>query len=295
MDLPETSLLVTFEAIARHSSLRAAADELHLTPSAISHRLKTLEASIGQPLIARSTRHVSITPAGEILLPAARTAIDALAHARQQLDSPRSMVVTIATTDSVAACWLIDRLPAATASMAETEVRILTTAAGRPFDPTAADLAIGYGSPGDWPYGEPVLVADETITPVCSTSRAADIRTVDDLWSQPLLEDANLYADWSTFADQVAASPVPDEQRRPHASYNHSHLALRAAAGGHGVTLAGAPLADDAIERGELVRPLPGLTMETPNAYYLVTSHQRSSPGTARVHAALVEALCQSS
>ncbi len=290
MELPETSLLVTFESIARHASFRAAADELALTPSAVSHRLKTLEASVGQALVSRTTRHVALTPAGEILLPAARHAITALGDALDQLKEPSPEIITITTTDSVATCWLIDRLPAAIAGMNEIEVRILTVAAGVAFDPTEADLALAYGLPTSWPDGDPILVASETISPVCAPAVAAEIGSVEDLWDYPLLEDSNLFLSWGAFAEHVGAAGTT-RRLQPHGTFSHSHLALRAAAGGQGIALGGSPLVDDAITRGELEQPLPSHTITTPHGYFLVTSHRRRSPSTQQVRDAVAAAL----
>lgn len=291
MELPETSLLVTFESIARNASFRGAADELGLTPSAISHRLKTLERSIGRALITRTTRHVALTPAGEVLLPAARGAINLLTDAQTQLKEPTPEIVTIVTTDSVAGCWLIDRLPTATAEVDDTEVRILTVAAGVPFDPLEADLAIAYGPPNHWPAGDAILVAPETISPACTPTIAAQVGSLVDLWKYPLLEDSNLFLSWEAFAAHVGANPT--QLIQPQATYSHSHLALRAAAAGHGIALAGTPLVNDAIARGELVHPLPDHAVTSPHAYHLVTSHLRRSPSTPQVRLAIAKALLE--
>lgn len=280
MDLPETSLLVAFEAIARHQNFRKAADELHLTPSAVSHRLKMLETQLGQPLLIRTTRTVELSATGASILPAIEAVLEDLRAACRSLQTSTD-VVTIVTTDSVATCWLIDRLPAI-ADRAELEVRVLTQPAGFEFDPTIAEFAIAYGRAHDWPDGQPLLLAEETITAVCSPTTAAAINGVDDLWSFPLLGDQNLDIGWSDFAVSIGFTGDVVASARPSTVFNHSHLALRAAASGQGIALAGSPLADDALTRGELVNPIAE-SVETGKGYFLVASQPRATPNTLRV------------
>ncbi|MDY7103178.1 MAG: LysR family transcriptional regulator [Actinomycetota bacterium] len=256
MELPETSLVAAFEAVARHRSFRAAADELHLTPSAISHRIRTLEAALGCPLFARTTRSVTLTTPGEAFLPAAQEVLATLSAACRELAGAAHPVVTITTTDSVATCWLIDRLAAVADLVPGVEVRVLTTPAGVRFDPSSTELAVDYGSPGDWPSGDPVVVATERVTPVCSPAFAAQhpLATVDDLAGPALLGDQNLVVDWAAFVARTGGSAATVDGLRLATTYNHSHLALRAAAAGHGLALASAPLADDALARGSWLR-----------------------------------------
>lgn len=288
MELPETSLLVAFEAIARHRNFRKAADELHLTPSAVSHRLKTLETQVGQTLLIRTTRTVEPTPSGTALLKAVVQILDDLRAACRALET-NAGTVTIVTTDSVATCWLIDRLPSI-ADDTETEIRILTRPAGFEFDPTLAEFAIAYGRPEHWPNGQPLLLADETITPVCSPAMASGITRRDDLWRLPLLGDQNLDIDWPTFATRTGRNPNTIARVRTTTTFNHSHLALRAAANGQGIALAGSPLANDALSRGELVKPISD-SIDTGNGYYLVTSQPRATSDTHRIRQALQERL----
>ena len=112
---------------------------------------------------------------------------------------------------------------------------------------------------------------------------AAELARLDDLWQHPLLGDENLDIDWPTFAASVGS--VDPAQVRTTTMFNHSHLALRAAANGQGIALAGSPLADDALARGELVNPVPE-SIDTGNGYYLVTSSVRATPDTEIVRSA---------
>ncbi len=283
MELPETSLLVAFEAVARHRNFRKAADELQLTPSAVSHRLKTLETQLDQKLLIRTTRSVETSPAGAALLTSVSTILGDLRNACEALHTQRA-VITIVTTDSVATCWLIDRLPAI-AERTDTEIQVLTRPAGFTFDSTIAEFAIAYGRPAEWDDDDPLLLAAERITPVCHPSLGERIASVADLWSMPLLGDQNLAIDWPTFATATGADQHTAAHVKPTTTFNHSHLALRAAATRQGIALAGSPLADDALERGELVAPVAE-TITTGNGYYLVASAPRTTSNTRRIRQA---------
>jgi LysR family glycine cleavage system transcriptional activator len=214
--------------------------------------------------------------------------LDALSAACDLLQPTGKDVVTIVTTDSVAACWLIDRIPTVTDGHDDIEVRILTTPAGVAFDPMTAELAIGYGMPSQWPSGDPFLLAAARITAVRAPAIDEGITSPDDLWTRPLLTDDNLIMDWPEFAARVGAPPDVAAGLRSARRFNHSHLALRAAARGHRVTLASSPLADGALDRGKLVRAVD-TAISTGHGYYLVRSHVRDSPAARKVYGTFVQ------
>ena len=109
--LPPLNALRAFEAAARHLSFTRAADELNVTPGAISHQIKGLEAAIGQPLFQRRTRALLLTEVGQRALPALRDGFDLLAEgAAAMTRRAESGVLTISTTPSTAGRWLVPRL-----------------------------------------------------------------------------------------------------------------------------------------------------------------------------------------
>ena len=285
MELPEMSLIVAFESVARLRSFTRAAHELHITASAVSHRIRTLESVVGHQLLIRSTRHVELSATGREFLPAAIRSIEALTVGCDALRPSRPEVVTIATTDSVATCWLIERLPAITAHDPAIEVRVLTTPAGVVFEPSVAELGIDYLNRSGPASGDALLLATESIIAVASPNRAKQLARKSAIWSMPLLSDDNLITDWPEFATHAGAPPEIARRLRPTMHFNHSHLALRAAASGHGVALASSPLATDAIHRGELIQAIDH-EVDTGHGYYLVRSNPRDSPASRAVYRA---------
>src|SRR5438067_1745426 len=110
--LPPLTALRAFEAAARHMSFKAAAEELALTPTAISHQIRLLENALAHPLFRRRPRPLALTSAGAALFPVIRTGFDAFADAAAKVrdgNTPPKLRVT--TTNAFAARWLLPRLP----------------------------------------------------------------------------------------------------------------------------------------------------------------------------------------
>src|SRR5437763_4848031 len=111
--LPPLKALRAFEAAARHMSFKAAADELGLTPTAISHQIRNLEDSLARPLFRRRPRPMELTAAGAALFPVLREGLDAFAQAvALARDGAFPTTLRVTTTNAFAARWLLPRLPA---------------------------------------------------------------------------------------------------------------------------------------------------------------------------------------
>ena len=162
-----------FETVARLGSFRAAADELHLTPSAVSHQIRVLEEELGVGLFVRESRGVKLAPAGTDyaerlhgLLDGVRTATDEVAaRGRQQA---KTGIVRIMTPPSLAAHWLMPRLPAFLDAHPGIDIRVIAvrTADGNADD---FDITIAYGNPA---YGKGLArpLLEETYRPYCAPS-----------------------------------------------------------------------------------------------------------------------------
>jgi LysR family transcriptional regulator, glycine cleavage system transcriptional activator len=149
--LPPLNALRTFEAAARHLSFTKAADELFVTQAAVSHQIRTLEEHLGTALFRRMNRALMLTDEGQALLPAVREAFDLLsAGVRRVQDLCSGGALTISTTPSFAASWLVGRIARFQALHPDIELQLSATPRLVDFAREDIDCGIRYGM-GDWP------------------------------------------------------------------------------------------------------------------------------------------------
>jgi LysR family glycine cleavage system transcriptional activator len=167
-NLPPLNSLRAFEAAARHLSFTKAAEELHVTPAAISHQIKALEEQLGVPLFRRLTRALRLTEAGQAALPPMRDGFDRLADAVDLLRAhEESGAITVSLDPSFAAKWLVPRLDRFRAAHPDLDLRLDATDKLADFQRDNVDLAIRYGG-GNYPGLEVERLLSEEIFPVCS-------------------------------------------------------------------------------------------------------------------------------
>lgn len=273
--LPPLVALRTFEVVARHRSLARAAEELCVTPAAVSHQIRTLEAHLGQPLFRRSSRGLSLTDAGQACLPGIRDGFELLSHAVSQIDSlGEAGVLTVSVAPSFAVKWLVPRLDRFQALHPAIDVRVAASNQLANFANDGVDLAIRYGG-GRYPDLAVERLLPEAIFPVASPALLArtPVARPADLAAATLLHDDSPDDDQSCPTWQMwlraADEPALDCNRGPR--FTLSSLVLEAALHGKGVALAKAALAEADLKSGRLVR-LFARQSDTPIdfAYYLV-------------------------
>lgn len=274
--LPPLNSLRAFEAAARHLSFTKAADELHVTPAAISHQIKTLEDYCGAALFRRLTRALVLTETGQAALPALREAFDKLAEAAERLrPAPDTGVLTVSVAPSFCAKWLVPRLDRFHDAHPGFDIRIDATDRLATFDTDGVDIAIRYGD-GDYPGLESVCLMGETVIPVCSPDLVAGanaLREPADLARHTLLHVFWRMADdkapsWRMWLKAAGITAV-DPERGPR--FNVDSLAVQAAIGGQGVALVNSALVADDLAAGRLVRPFADMAdRETAFCYFLV-------------------------
>ena len=264
--------LRAFAAVYETGGVRPAARALAISHSAVSRHLRELEAWIGVPLLARreGARSLAFTPQGEAL---GRTALASLRDLESAVAGLREVrrgnAVTISTTPSVAARWLLPRLADFEARHAPIELSVV--ADQKLADPGAqgADLALRMGQ-GPWAglICEPLM--DDLLYPVMSPVYWQDAgRPVwpKDLAGLRLLHDRDPNASWEAWRQR---HPTPGLDVRPGPRFASSDLVLRAASQGLGVALARGRLADDEVRAGSLLRPFGDLQVELKAAYWIV-------------------------
>jgi LysR family glycine cleavage system transcriptional activator len=288
--LPPLNALKAFESAARHMSLKRAAQELSVTPAAISHQVKALEDYLGVKLFRRLNRALELTAAARAALPKLRDGFDSLAQAvaamRPQTDSGQ---VTVSAAPSFATRWLMPRLHRFFASHPEIDVRVsarmrLVTRGGQNSvaERTTidnwleeSDLAILYGH-GDYPGVRVDKLLALTIAPICSPRLVQGenpLRQPQDLSHHTLLHDdtGTLYdgiAFWDVWLRSAGVSDV-DASRGSH--FSHAVLALEAASDALGVVATFPLLAAAGLAAGRLILPFE-LQVTLQSAYYLVCS-----------------------
>jgi LysR family glycine cleavage system transcriptional activator len=258
--------LRAFEAVARTLGFGAAADELHLTQSAISRQIKGLEDELGAPLFVRGTRHVQITPAGQTLLRAVEPLLAKLDASVQHIRRSRSRQrVSVTTFASFGSLWLLPRIEAFQRSHPDIDIRVTAHDAIADLEQEAdLDLALRYTSAAHAPAGG-VHLFDETLTPVVSRSLRERINAGDapmlalpsDLARHTLLEedDDRASSEFLSWRHWLACQGLPTLEPVRWLSLTYTYQQVQAALAGHGIALARLPLVFEALQRGELVEP----------------------------------------
>lgn len=269
-----------FVVAARHQNFARAADELGLTASAVSHHVRTLEASLGVRLFRRHARGAHLTTEGRLLadsVSAALSDIDATATSLKR--APRNVSrLRVATLHSINYCWILPRLKNFTQANPRVRVSFETGVALTRFDSSGPDLAIRHGE-GYWPGLTAHHLMDEDLFPAASPT-LPEIRDVTDaaaIARLPLVTDLAFqgWPDWFRAAG-VRGVSLPEMH-----TFDDSTDALRAAASGLGAVLARSRLAARYLRAGELVR-LPGPALKARFGYYAIhPTHRRPSPAAA--------------
>jgi LysR family glycine cleavage system transcriptional activator len=260
--------------VARLASFRRAAEELAVTKSAVSHQIQTLEGYLGVRLLNRSTRGISLTAAGEALLPEVQSALDRLAGVVADLrHRSRAEPLTISLLPTFAVRWLIPRLGDFRERHPGIEVRLDASLEAADFASSGVDVAIRYGR-GDWPglHCERLIV--ESLTPVCSRALLRGrfpLRRPCDLARHVLLHNSAHPDDWPLWLKTAGVDGI-DLGRGPRFAY--SELLLKAAAEGLGVALARRHLIDRDLADGTLIAPFD-IVCETGYSYWLVWPRKR--------------------
>jgi len=272
--LPPLNALRAFEAAARHLNFSRAADELAVTPGAVSQQIQNLEDYVGAALFKRTPKGLLLTDAAQTALPALREAFDRLAEAASLLTAAvDGRRLTVSVAPSFAAKWLVPRLGLFEAEHPLVDVWLSADMEVVDFALGEIDLAIRYGA-GRYPGLEVVKLMSETVIPVASPAflEANPLNEPGDLAHHILLHDGSPDADDSCpdWAMWLAARGIKgvDGARGPR--FNQSSLVIEAAVGGRGVALAKRALAQADLDAGRLVAPLQIAATEVDFAYFVV-------------------------
>ena len=248
-----------FETVARLGSFKAAADALHLTPSAVSHQIRALEEELGVGLFLRESRGVKLAPAGTEyaerlygLLDGVRTATDAVAaRGRQQA---KTAIVHIMTPPSLATHWLMPRLPGFLDAHPSIDIRVtaIRTGDGNADD---FDITIAYGNQ-DRGKGLARPLLEETYRPYCAPSLLAGSASIAprQLLVKPLIHSRYNDISWKDWFAQHGIGFEPNAV--DHLQIDPSYVAIEAAVNGVGVVLESSILTQEHVQTRRLIAPV---------------------------------------
>ncbi|AJD44272.1 LysR family transcriptional regulator [Rhizobium sp. SEMIA 4085] len=258
LHLTSLSAMRIFESAARLGSFRAAAEELNLSPSAISHAISKLERDLGTALFERNTRNVTLTLAGQTLLNHASNAFEELRRGVEMISSNKAHLLRVHCAPSYAAKVLSPRLPAFLKENPEVEVRVASSTTYARFTDGLFDVDIIYGEPQNREDLIVIPLAEEIVSPLCSPAIASSMTSPRDILKYPLIRSdlkRIQWIDWFEIND-LGSPPVPTM------SFDRSFMALDAAANGLGIALESNVLAQPDLESGRLVRALTGVSRD---------------------------------
>ncbi|MEW6639361.1 MAG: transcriptional regulator GcvA [Pseudomonadota bacterium] len=273
--LPPLNALRAFEATARHLSVKAAAEELHVTPGAVSQLIKTIESHLGVRLFTRGRRGMLLTDIGQSYLPPIRNALRQIVEASRRVATAADTgLLTVSVTPFFASAWLVPRLKGFQDAYPDIDLRVVTSNTLADFHRDGVDVAIRHGL-GRYAGLASDRVVSVEIVPVAAPTlveRLGRPATPAALTRWPLVHDAERKG-WQLWFQAQGLAEIPPP-RGP--SFDDSALLLQAVRAGQGAGLLPAALIAGDVAEGRLQR-LADTTMLEAFAYYLVYPDERSA------------------
>lgn len=270
-EVPPLHVLAAFESAARHHSFARAAEELHVTDSAISHRIRLLEEHVGARLFLRARGGLVLTVKGTGYLAAVQTALATLKDAAADVAGDGRRVVRISIGPALARNWLVARLGEFYRLHAGIDLEISATKlAGNKMavlKSGEADVAIRYGASGEWAGYEAVALLEGNLFPVCSPAYRKSVgglhKPKDLLKAQLLRLQGQSWRPWFAAAGLNSVEP----HKGP--VFSDADLLLNAAVSSQGVALARSMLVGEHLSSGRLVMPFD-ISIPALSSYFAV-------------------------
>ncbi|WP_162302638.1 LysR substrate-binding domain-containing protein [Salinicola lusitanus] len=271
--LPSLNALRAFEAAARHESFHHAAEELHVTASAISHQVRGLESVLQTTLFLRRTRQVVLTDSGRRLLEGVRDGLDRIGEAVAAVTPrPEDPVLTVSTVPFFASGWLIPRLADFQSRYPAYQVRLETSVDLVDVELADVDMAIRYLSRPPAANLETRFLFHERLTVVCSPALAERLKTPEDLTGVTHIQTRLRPEGWRAWLTPRGLAHL-DDGSGP--TFDNDTLALEAVMTGLGVAITHQEIAHPLIASGRLIEPF-GAGHVIGLSCYWVSTHRRS-------------------
>src|SRR5437868_2339400 len=278
--MPSLDLLAGFEAAARHLSFTKAGVELFLTQSAVSRQIKELEDQLGVALFHRRHRALVLTEAGQQFYAAAAQVLTTMRTATSRLRAQSGKkTLSVTTTNSFAALWLIPRLAGFTRTHTDVEVKITAETRVQDLERDGLDIAIRHG-PASLAGPNAVRLFGERVFPVCSPKllKKLPLNAPADLKNHCLLQysDPDGRHPWLHWKTWLEVAKIPDLRPASTLSFSGYDQIIPAAVAAHGVALGRSPLLKDLIAAKELVAPFKS-SADPARAYFAILSKNAAS------------------
>ena len=271
--LPPLKALQAFEAAGRTGSFQAAASELFVTPSAVSHQIKSLESYLGTELFERKTRRIELTLLGRAYLASVSGAFMNIEVATQRAKVGRaSGELKIAVAPAFLDRWLLPRFGDFTNRYPDIELDIHNSTGVIDFNYADIDLAVYFGD-GQWPDLDIIYLRPSYLVPVCSPLLLEQERVMEpaDLLKFRLLQVKKRPEEWRAWFKLTETSYYPSQGS---ISFSSGMMAASAAAKGLGIALTDPSLVSQELNSGDLMVPIE-VVMRLPKSFYLVSQKDR--------------------
>jgi LysR family transcriptional regulator, glycine cleavage system transcriptional activator len=271
-ELPSLNAVRVFEAAARHGNFSRAAEELHVTQSAVSRQVQRLEVELGERLFVRSGPRLKLTARGQEYLDVVQQGLAVIRRGTSRLfHAGAKPLLTLSALPSLVARWLVQRIADFEQQHPEISIRLSASYGIVDFAvATDIDAAIRFGR-GSWPGVQAELILADVIFPVCSPAMAAAFTEPKDLLRERLLVEEPLWDFWNMWTEAAGIESLSQRVSRLSDDFN---VQLQAALLGHGVALARGMLVADDLRAGRLVCPFK-MPLRAPVQYYFVYPLER--------------------
>ena len=255
--LPPLTALRAFEAASRHMSFAKAADELAVTPAALSYQIKQLEEHLEARLFRRLNRSVDLTEAGRLLRPGVAEGFEAFRRSVRALEALREGNALVVTAGpAFTAKWLAPNIFDFVERHPEIEVRIVASLKLMEFEHDGVDVAVRFSAQDDPRRYSEILIRDR-LTPLCTPELAENLHRPADLKGVPLIHDDSMTPLGFTpgWGDWFASAGVNHDNWKRGARFSNADHAIAAALEGKAVVLGRVSLAEKELREGKLVAP----------------------------------------
>ena len=276
MQLPFRAIGV-FHAVARTGSISRAADELHVTPSAVSQQIQSLEAQLGTALTVKVGRNVALTEAGERFYQMIGREVDRIAEATDWVRGFRSVTtLVVRAAPSLSTKWLLPLLHDFVSAHPNIEVRLDGTTEPTAFGRENVDIEIRHGR-GDWPGLYVEALAEEYFFPLCAPQVAKPGSLLPcELLSHRLIHSVKSQMQWLQW---FAAAEVEPAERWRRVLFDRTHMAIDYAAEGGGIALESNLMAWRELANGTLVCPVSNPPLLPITTQWIVCPHDHLRRG----------------
>ncbi|KLV06856.1 LysR substrate-binding domain-containing protein [Photobacterium ganghwense] len=270
--LPPLNSLIAFEASARHLSFTMAADELNVTQGAISRQIRQLEEYLGKAMFTRANRSIHLTPTGLQYYHSISQSLMDIAQVTGDVKKWQGdQKITVATTNAMAALWLLPKVAEFQNDHEDIDLRILASDNILDLRRLDCDIALFYCRTPPAEMKVTTLFSEE-VFPVCSPTYLEKIghpTEHENVFNKTLLYLEESQRDWINWEEWFQSVGLPHYTPRNRVNINNYPMLLQAAINGQGIALAWGSLVDDYLQSGALVRPVEHV-LSTPSNFSML-------------------------